>query len=275
LSDESTTPAPEASAPATSGQPVASTQQTTEQSQTEQPKQQSAPAPDLSERYKSQINGMRPYVDPLREAGISDPNQVKELLRDREMVQKLRSRGLDINSLLGDQAQPQQQTQQQDDPPLTRSGLARFFEEHTATQQHESADAAATDRLKAFSQEVGGDYSNDVWDIVLIEAGRYLKENGQRYPVDHPLYEKSYVPPNDSDLEQIKSLVKQRLDRIRGAAARTGIDQSVTQQSTPNGNPNEGAQPAMLGRKEVRVNRINDLMSQHLASLNGESASNS
>jgi len=73
---------------------------------------------------------------------------------------------------------------------------------------------------------------------------------------------------------RFKELVKQRLDRIRGAAARTGIDQSVTQQSTPNGNPNEGAQPAMLGRKEVRLNRIKDLMSQNMAALNGESASN-
>jgi len=273
LSDESTTPATESSAPATGGQPGGTTQQTTEQSQTEQPKQQSAPAPDLSERYKSQINGMRPYVEPLREAGITDPSQVQQLLQDRQTIQKFRERGIDINTLLGDQAQPQQQTQQEQ-KPLTRDDLAAFYREQTATQQHESADAAATNQLKAFSQEVGGNYSNDVWDIVLIEAGRYLKENGQRYPIDHPLYEKSYVPPNDSDLEQIKELVKQRLDRIRGAAARTGIDQSVTQQSTPNGNPNEGAQPAMLGRKEVRLNRIKDLMSQNMAALNGESASN-
>lgn len=270
---ESPTPAAEAPAPTTGGQPEATQQQQT----SNQPAQQTPSAPDVSEkinRLTSQINGMKALVEPLTRAGIRSADDLESLLEERSTLQEFQRRGVNVRSLLNGEA-PKQQTEDSDEKPLTRSDLQTFFQHQRLEQEHEQADAKATQSLRQFATEIGGaDYANDMWDIVLAEAGRHLQENGRRYDQSHPKYATSYVPPSEQDIEQIKQMVKQRLDRIRGATARQRVDDSVTQQAVPGGNPNTGVQEAPVNRKVQRQNRIRELLEQNQRMISGESVSN-
>lgn len=266
------TPASETAAPTDSGQPASTTQQT---ETTQQPVQQTQPTgvdPAKYDRLKASVRGMQHLVDPLTQAGIDSAEKVQALLEAQRQVNAFRQRGVNLNSLLQGE-QPQTQQPRQEDKPLTRNDLQSFFQEQQQEQAHRSADDAATSVLRQYSQEIGGEYADDVWDIVLAEAGRYLRDNGERYPVGHPLRDRAYVPPGEHDIAAIKEMVSARLARIRGAAARTAVDQSVTSQATPGGNPNTGVEEANINPRQRRVNRINELLGQHLNQLNGESVS--
>jgi hypothetical protein len=272
LSEPTDTPAGQAEAPVeTGGQPEAPVQQQTPVQA--QPVAQH-PDQDRSQRYIDQINGMKSYVDPLRAAGISDPSQVQGLVDSQAKLKQLHDRGISIDTLLGvqQQAEPvaaQPQSFQMED-------IGQYLDNRESVKAHETAESSAESTLRQVAASFNPEHSEVFWPTVLEATQEYMRQNGQRYPMGHPLADKAFHPPSQTDIDAIKILAQSKVDILRGVHAQQQVAGQLPSQTNPAlaGRMEGAATDAGANPVDVRRARYQQLLNQNLAQLNGGAVSN-
>ncbi|MHA7814044.1 MAG: hypothetical protein ACX94C_11725 [Phycisphaerales bacterium] len=206
------------------------------------------------DRLKAQVNGMRGFVDPLRQAGYTRPDDVQTLIQKARQLDQLSESGISVEALLGGTRQHQQgQPAQQhggDSEVVTKSWLTQR-EDQAA---HEQSMGAMRSGLDGVIRELGGEDGGDIVSPYVNAAlNDFVQNEAERYPDGHTMAGR-VRPLTAAQLETVKARAQERLDKASGYFSRKDVSTPPRASMNP-GQTMQGAQGQQPqgGREALRA----------------------
>jgi len=237
--------------PAPSADPVATAPESTGQPEAapEAPVQEPAatsPAPQTPQYDPNQVQtwqrqaqlyeGGRVLTDPLVQAGIKTPDDLKPLI---DLYNTAKERGSSVDQITGllRGQQPQQAPAQEPPQPnaLTPDELDRRLDMRDAKSLHQSSFDQMKSGLTTMRESVAQELNLPADSMLLDRVEAIASDAYERsfYPPEHPLHNEQYKP---LDSNQLQSLRSQAAEAVKAEVAKLKIIQAQGQQklaSTP------------------------------------------